>query len=72
MHAQTNNVNLGKKRMTAGVIDAGDKLAGSMLDTIGVLSTLSCEILSEFSRKFEMALMMIIKGLGKDGSRKNL
>ncbi len=55
-------------KFAAGVVDAGGKFAAGVVDT----GTLNCEYLREFSKKFEMILMLFSEAWGKVIHEKNL
>jgi hypothetical protein len=73
-------------KISAGVIDTGVKFAAGVVDTSGNLPpvsltpvanlhrwcTLTCEYLREFSKKFEMILMLLSGAWGKVIHEKNL
>ncbi len=58
-------------KFAAGVVDTGGKFATGVVDTGAWWSTLSCEYLLEFSKKFETALMVYSGAWGKLIHEKN-
>ncbi len=64
-------------KFAAGVIDTGGKFSAGVVDTGGNLPPVSltpvaCEYLREFSKKFEMVLMLLSGAWGKVIHEKNL
>jgi hypothetical protein len=62
-------------KFAAGVVDTGGEFAAGFVDTGGDLPpvcTLTCEYLREFSKKFEMILMLLSGAWGKVIRERNL
>jgi hypothetical protein len=59
-------------KFAAGVVDTGGKFAAGVVDTGGKFATGVCEYLREFSKKFEMILMLLSGAWGKVIHEKNL
>jgi hypothetical protein len=52
-------------KFIVSVVDTGGIFAAGVVDTGGNFATLTCEYLCEFSKKFEMTLMLFSGAWGK-------